>query len=332
MRRPVKARLVLLAAAAARGPRRRRLWRRRRLGLGLGDPATLAPPKTPLFIEATVQPEGELKSNVESLAKSIGGIDDLGGLIVSETRKLSRRLRRRTRLRQGNRTLAGRKGRPLLPELRRQRLRQATASRSRPPTPAPAEDFIDKQVELERRSARRRLLRRRRLQGRKRRRHHDRRRRRLPRLRRRREDLQGDGRCLQRRIAGRRGELHGHRSPPRPSGSFADVFVDIGGLIEQSGGAIDPEARQFLDSAGIDPEEATAVASLIPGSDQVEIDLSTDLSGDNPPSGDASEAARLAPRRLLRRLRLGRLRRALRGSDRPASTPTASPARCRRTS
>jgi hypothetical protein len=31
------------------------------------------------------------------------------------------------------------------------------------------------------------------------------------------------------------------------------------------------------------------VASLVPGSNQVEIDLSTDLSGDNPPSGDASE-------------------------------------------
>jgi len=31
-----------------------------------------------------VQPEGKLKSNVESLAKSLGGINDLGGLIVSE--------------------------------------------------------------------------------------------------------------------------------------------------------------------------------------------------------------------------------------------------------
>ncbi len=74
-----------------------------------------------------------------------------------------------------------------------------------------------------------------------------------------------------------------------PSGSFADVFIDIGGLIDQSGGTIDPEARQFLDSAGIEPEEATAVASLIPGSDQVEIDFSSNLSGKNPPTGDASQ-------------------------------------------
>jgi hypothetical protein len=73
-----------------------------------------------------------------------------------------------------------------------------------------------------------------------------------------------------------------------PTGSLADVFVDVGGLIDQSGGEIDPEAQQFLDSAGIDPDEATAVASLIPGSDQVEIDFSSDLGGENPPTGDAS--------------------------------------------
>src|ERR1700710_437650 len=82
MRRPVKVRLVLMVATATAA-----------LAVaGCGgsgdstssDPATLAPVRTPLFIAATVRPEGELKSNVESLAKSIGGIDDLGGLIVTE--------------------------------------------------------------------------------------------------------------------------------------------------------------------------------------------------------------------------------------------------------
>ncbi len=73
-----------------------------------------------------------------------------------------------------------------------------------------------------------------------------------------------------------------------PAESFADVFVDIGGLIDSSGGEIDPEAQQLLDSAGLDPREATAVASLIPGASEIEIDLSTDVGGENPPSGDAS--------------------------------------------
>ncbi|HEY3435283.1 MAG TPA: DUF3352 domain-containing protein, partial [Solirubrobacterales bacterium] len=74
-----------------------------------------------------------------------------------------------------------------------------------------------------------------------------------------------------------------------PGDSAADVFVDIGALIDEAGGEIDSDAQLFLDSLGLEPDEATAVASVVPGSDHVEIDFSTDLSGDNPPSGDASE-------------------------------------------
>jgi Protein of unknown function (DUF3352) len=72
-------------------------------------------------------------------------------------------------------------------------------------------------------------------------------------------------------------------------GSLADAYVDVGALIEQSGGSIDPQARQILQNAGIDPSDATAVASVVPDSDRVEVDLSSDLGGEKPPSGDASE-------------------------------------------
>ncbi len=71
-------------------------------------------------------------------------------------------------------------------------------------------------------------------------------------------------------------------------GSLADVYVDVGDLIDQSGGQIDPTARQILQNAGIDPSEATAVASIVPGSDQVAIELSSDLAGQEAPTGDAS--------------------------------------------
>lgn len=74
-----------------------------------------------------------------------------------------------------------------------------------------------------------------------------------------------------------------------PDESAADVFVDIGGLIEEAGNEIDSNTQAFLDSVGIEPKEATAVASLVPNSDNVELDLSSNISGDNPPSGDASE-------------------------------------------
>jgi hypothetical protein len=72
-------------------------------------------------------------------------------------------------------------------------------------------------------------------------------------------------------------------------GSLVDAYVDVGGLIEASGnGGIDPQAEEILKTAGIDPSEATAVASVIPGSSQVEVDLSSDLGGEEAPSGDAS--------------------------------------------
>jgi hypothetical protein len=72
-------------------------------------------------------------------------------------------------------------------------------------------------------------------------------------------------------------------------GSLADVYVDIGGLLEQSEDEIDPQAQEALASAGIDPSEATAVASVIPGSDQIQIDISSDLGGEEAPSGDVSK-------------------------------------------
>jgi len=72
-------------------------------------------------------------------------------------------------------------------------------------------------------------------------------------------------------------------------GSFADVYVDVGGIIEQSEDGIDEQTQEVLQSAGIDPNEATAVASLIPRSDQIEVELSSDLGGEKAPSGDASE-------------------------------------------
>jgi len=72
-------------------------------------------------------------------------------------------------------------------------------------------------------------------------------------------------------------------------GSFADIYVDVGGIIKQSGDRIDPQARELLESSGIDPSEATAVASVIPHSEQIQVDLSSDLGGEKAPSGDVSD-------------------------------------------
>ncbi len=72
-------------------------------------------------------------------------------------------------------------------------------------------------------------------------------------------------------------------------GSLADAYVDVGGLIDASEGGIDPQVQEFLKSVVIDPSDATAVASVVPDSDRVEIDLSSDLGGEKAPSGSATK-------------------------------------------
>jgi Protein of unknown function (DUF3352) len=77
-------------------------------------------------------------------------------------------------------------------------------------------------------------------------------------------------------------------------GSLADAYVDVGALVEPSSEVVerrglDPQVLQALRGAGIDPGEATAVASLVPGADQVEIEVSSDLGGEEPPRGDAAD-------------------------------------------
>lgn len=73
------------------------------------------------------------------------------------------------------------------------------------------------------------------------------------------------------------------------NGSLADIYVDIGAIIKQSEDQIDVPTKEALQSAGIDPSDATAVASVIPQAEQIEVELSSDLGGETPPAGDASK-------------------------------------------
>jgi hypothetical protein len=73
------------------------------------------------------------------------------------------------------------------------------------------------------------------------------------------------------------------------NGSLADIYVDVGGIVEQSEDKIDEQTQGVLESAGIDTSDATAVASVIPQSDQIEVELSSDLGGEKAPAGDASK-------------------------------------------
>lgn len=68
----------------------------------------------------------------------------------------------------------------------------------------------------------------------------------------------------------------------------ATLYVDIGAAIKQAEAVISAEDQAAFDVLGIEPKKATAVASLVPHSEQVEVDISTNLGKASSVSGGAS--------------------------------------------
>ncbi len=251
------------------------------------DPAGLAPPRSPVFIEGKVRPSGELKSNTDAVAKQIAGIDNLGDYVVEQLESSARE--------DGEPFDYAKEVEPWLGERAAVFFEQVEGGNpSRPGVIVESTDtgatqeFVDTQVKA--------------------------------------GDVpykQASYEGVEFEVGGKEGNAIGvigdflavgddeavfkemvdasngeslagedrfsTAISAASDGSLADAYVDVGGLIEQSGGEIDPTARQILQNAGIDPSEATAVASVIPGSSQVEIDLSSDLGGEKAPTGDASQ-------------------------------------------
>jgi len=250
------------------------------------DPASVAPVKAPVFIGFTVRPEGETKENIEALAKTIAGVDNLGDLIVEELESSAASEGEGFDFEKEIEPWLGDEGGIFLQSYEEEDFESYGAAVQTTDEGA-ASDFVDKEVENGDEAA---------TDG----------------------SYNGvdfkvqedettigvfdglvvfaeDEATFKEMVDASEGEnLAGDEDyssaiAGAPDSSAADVFVDIGGLIDEAGGEIDFEAQTFLDTVGIEPDEATAVASLVPGSDQIEIDLSSDLSGENPPSGDASE-------------------------------------------
>jgi hypothetical protein len=251
------------------------------------DPASVAPPQVPLFIDFMLRPEGETKQNLDALAKEIAGIDNLGELIVEELESSASEDGEELDFEKEVEPWLGERGGLFFREYEGEDFESYGVAIQTEDEGA-ASDFVAKQVENDQD-----------------------------------EDftdgsyqgvdfkvqddettigvfdglvvLAEDEAIFKEMVDASDGESLGGEAVYSdavanvPDASAANVFVDIGGLIEESGGQIDDDAQLFLDTVGIEPDEATAVASLVPGSGQVEIDLSTNLSGDNPPSGDASE-------------------------------------------
>lgn len=255
-------------------------------GSGGTDPASVAPAGSPVFIAVTIRPEGETKANVEALAQKIAGIDDLGELIVEELESSASDDGEELNFEKEVEPWLGDEAGIFLQEYEDDDF-EGYGAAIQASDEGEARDFVNEKIEAG-------------------------------------DEEVTDGSyegvdfkveedettigvfdglvafaqneaIFKEMVDASNGEnlagaeAYDEATDDLPGDSAADVFVDIGALIEQAGGEIDSESQLFLDALGIEPDEATAVASVVPGSDHVEIDLSTDLSGENPPSGDASE-------------------------------------------
>lgn len=250
------------------------------------DPASVMPPGIPLYVSATLQPEGEAKKNIETLAKELAGVDDLGGLIIEEFENSAAGEGEEYDFEKEVTPWLGKEGALLLQEYGGEHF-EGFGAAIQVTDEDEARAFIKKQAEARGEEP---------------------------------KDgsyegvdfiVEDDGSAVgvfnelvvageneaifESMVDASEGEnLAGEDAfnsaiANVPDESTADVYVDIGGLIKEAGNEIDANTQTFLDSFGIEPKEATAVASLVPNSDNVEIDLSSNISGENPPSGDASE-------------------------------------------
>jgi uncharacterized protein DUF3352 len=251
------------------------------------DVAGVAPAGAPLFVELTVQPDGELSENVQALAKNVAGIDDLGGLIVEEIEQSA--------LDSGETLDFEKEIAPWLGDKAGISFRgydgddfNGYAIAIETTDAGAAEEFVDKQATSEAGPA---------------------------------SDASFEG--VDYKIEADDGQAVGvvddmlvlaedeatfnatieassgesladedaftSAMDAAASEGLANLFVDIGLVIESSGGTVDPDTQWLFETAGIELKEATAVASIVPGADQIEIDFSTNAAGENPPSGDVSE-------------------------------------------
>ncbi len=262
-------------------------------GSSSSDLASLAPPNTLLYVEGTVRPTGSLKSNVDSIAQTVAGVDNLGDLVVSELESSARDDGEPFDYAQEVEPWLGERAAAFFEGFDGSDFTDYAVIVETTDTAA-TQSFVDKRAKAG-------------------------------------KDPEKDGSyegfdyktdtqdytpvvgivgdflvvaedvdAFKRAVDASKGdgladeERFDNAISAAPEGSLADVYVDVGALavpssdvVERQG--LDPQVLGVLKSAGIDPSEATAVASVIPGADQVEIDVSSDLGGEKPPSGDAAD-------------------------------------------
>ncbi len=255
-------------------------------GSSSSDPASVTPPGVPVYVEAAVRPQGEVKQNVESLAKNVAGIDDPGAFIVSKLDSSLADSDKGITYAHDIEPWLGEQAAIFLEHYDGNHF-TGTGAIVQSTDIGATQSLIDKLAKS----------------------NHA-------------KDASYNG--VDYKVKGSDGsalgivgdflvygedaqtfkdvvdaskgdaldsaDTYSKAISAQPSGSLADVFVDIGSLIKQSGGSVAPQAAQAFKAVGIDPSAATALASAVPGSDQIEIDLSTNAAGNKKvPTGAAAD-------------------------------------------
>jgi len=252
------------------------------------DPASVAAPGSVVYVEGNLKPAGELKSNVDSVASTVAGIDNLGEFIVSELEssasgegepvdfatEIEPWLGKTAGVAFSHLEKDGELSEPLIAvETTNAKATQAFIDKQAKGSKEPAKDGTYEGTDFKIGGSEDNAI-----------------------------GVVGDFLVIadgekefKAAVDAADGDSLGGEDrfqnaiSAASNGSLADVYVDVGALIDQSGDSIDAQTKEILSSAGIDPSEATAVASVIPGSDEIEVDLSSELGGEKAPSGDVSK-------------------------------------------
>lgn len=255
-------------------------------GSSESEPAEASPPGASVFIEASIQPGGEIAENVDSLAEKIAGIDSVGALITEELEAAAAGDDAELDFDKEVQPWLGEKVGIFLQEYDGEDF-QGAGGALQVTDEGEAEDFVDAKTEESGETYD---------EG----------------------EYEGvdfktdddgaavgfteglllygqDERIFKQMVDALDGEnlasaeSFADASDDAPDDSVGDIYVDIGALIQEAGQGIEEETRLGLKVLGIEPEGSTALISLVPGAESIEMDISSNLTSGAAAGGDASE-------------------------------------------
>ncbi len=269
--------------------------------------AGLVPPKTVVFVEGTLRPKGALRSNVDSVTRQISGFDSLGDLVISELEGSARDEGESFDFEQDVEPWLGDSGAVAFQRLEDGELSEPIILIQSTDT-AVTQRLIDRvgdSNENEVAVVDDALV------------------------------IADDRQTLDAVATASEGdslageEIFEETISLASEGSFADAYVDVGGLLRQGEVDVDEQVERGLEAAGVQLDGAAALVSLTPGADQVEIDIRSDFSETEAQAGSAPKLLGALPGRSFAALAFsgfgGQLQRAIDELDREGISESVPP-------